>query len=35
VQVVTAYLRDREAIHLAGLLAEAAGGGYHVPGGFE
>jgi amidase len=35
VQVVTAYLRDREAIHLAGLLAEVTGAGYAVPKGFE
>lgn len=34
VQVVTAYLRDREAIHLAGILAEVSGGGYRVPPGF-
>jgi len=34
VQVVTAYLRDREAIDLAGLLAEVAGGGYEVPEGY-
>jgi amidase len=33
-QVVTAYLRDREAIHLAGILAEISGGGYQVPPGF-
>ena len=33
-QVVTAYLRDREAIHLAGIVADAAGGGYQVPPGF-
>ncbi len=35
VQVVTAYLRDREAIHLASLVAECSGGGYAVPKGFE
>jgi amidase len=35
VQVVTPYLRDREAIQLAGLLAEVTdGGGYDVPPGF-
>ena len=33
-QVVTAYLRDREAIQLAGIMAEVSGGGYHVPPGF-
>jgi amidase len=33
VQVVTPYLRDREAIALAGHLAELAGG-YDVPPGF-
>jgi amidase len=35
VQVVTPYLRDRDAIHLAGLLAQVSGGGYDVPKGFE
>jgi amidase len=34
IQVVTPYLRDREAIHLAGLLADACGGGYRVPPGY-
>jgi amidase len=34
-QVVTGYLRDREAVHLAGLLAEVTGGGYRTPPGFE
>jgi amidase len=34
VQVVTAFLRDREAIHLAGLLAEVSGVGYETPKGF-
>ena len=33
VQVVTPFLRDREAIHLAGLIAELCGGGYRVPEG--
>jgi amidase len=33
VQVVAPYLRDREAIRLAGILAEVSGGGYHVPPG--
>jgi amidase len=35
VQVVTAFLRDREALRLAGLVADACGSGYSVPGGFE
>jgi amidase len=34
VQVVSPYLRDREAIRLAGILAELSGGGYAVPPGF-
>jgi amidase len=34
VQVVAPFLRDREAVRLAGLLAEACGGGYQVPPGF-
>jgi amidase len=33
-QVVTPYLRDRDAVHLAGLLAEVSGGGYTPPPGF-
>jgi amidase len=33
VQVVSPYLRDREAVHIAGLLAEVAGG-YEPPPGF-
>ena len=33
VQVVAPYLRDRDAIHVAGLLAEVAGG-YEPPPGF-
>ena len=33
-QVVTPYLRDREAIKLAGLIADVSGGGYEVPNGF-
>lgn len=32
-QVVTPFLRDRQAIQLAGLIAAAAGGGYEVPPG--
>jgi amidase len=28
IQVVTPYLHDRSAIRLAGLIAEASGGGY-------
>ena len=35
VQVVTAFLRDREAIQIAGILADVAGGGYEVPPGFD
>jgi amidase len=34
VQVVTGYLRDREAIRLAGILADVSGGGYATPPGF-
>ena len=34
VQVVTSYLRDREAIRLSGIVAEVSGGGYQVPPGF-
>ena len=34
VQVVAPYLRDREAVRLAGLLAEVSGGGYEPPPGF-
>jgi amidase len=34
VQVVSSFLRDREAIRLAGILAEVSGGGYQVPPGF-
>ncbi len=34
VQVVSPFLRDREAIRLAGILAEVSGGGYQVPPGF-
>jgi hypothetical protein len=33
VQVMAPYLHDREAIRIAGLLAEAAGGGYAPPPG--
>ena len=32
-QVVVPYLRDREAVRLAGMIAEVAGG-YEVPPGF-
>jgi amidase len=31
IQVVTPYLHDRTAVRLAGLVAQAAGGGYDVP----
>jgi amidase len=31
VQVVTPYLRDREAVLLAGVIAEVSGGGYRPP----
>jgi amidase len=31
VQVVTPFLHDRTAVRLAGLIAEASGGGYAVP----
>jgi amidase len=31
VQVVTPYLRDREAVWLAGVVANLSGGGYRVP----
>lgn len=31
VQVVTPYLRDREAVLLAGVVAEVTGGGYRTP----
>jgi len=34
VQVVSSFLRDREAIRLAGILAEVSGAGYQVPPGF-
>lgn len=34
IQVVTPYLRDREAVKLAGLLADACGGGYQIPPGY-
>lgn len=34
VQVVAPYLHDREAVRAAGLIAEAAGGGYDRPPGF-
>jgi amidase len=33
-QVVSPFLRDREAIRLAGILAEVSDGGYQVPPGF-
>jgi amidase len=35
IQVVAPYLRDRDAVHAAGLIAEAAGGGYEPPPGFR
>ena len=34
VQVVAPFLRDREAMKLAGIVAEVAGGGYTPPPGF-
>jgi Asp-tRNA(Asn)/Glu-tRNA(Gln) amidotransferase A subunit family amidase len=34
IQVVTAYLRDREAVKLAGIVADVSGGGYTPPPGF-
>jgi amidase len=34
VQVVSPFLRDREAVQLAGILAEVSGGGYQVPPGY-
>ena len=34
VQVVAPYLRDRDAVHAAGLIAEVAGG-YETPPGYE
>ena len=34
VQVVTPYLRDRDAIALCDAIAQASGGGYAVPPGF-
>jgi amidase len=34
IQVVSPFLRDREAIHLAAILADAAGAGYEPPPGF-
>jgi amidase len=34
VQVVSPFLRDREAIRLAAILAEVSGGGYQAPPGF-
>jgi amidase len=34
VQVVSPMFRDREAIRLAGILAEVSDGGYRVPPGF-
>jgi len=34
VQVVSPFLRDREAIQLAGILAEVSGGGFQVPPGY-
>lgn len=34
IQVVAPYLRDREAVKLAGLVADVTGTGYRVPPGF-
>jgi hypothetical protein len=34
VQVVAPFLRDRDAVRVAGLIAAAVGGGYEVPPGF-
>jgi amidase len=34
VQVVAPFLRDRDALRVAGLIAAAVGGGYEVPPGF-
>lgn len=34
IQVVAPYLRDREAVKLAGIVAEVSGGGYTPPPGF-
>jgi amidase len=34
VQVVAPFLRDREAIQLAGILGEVSAGGYQVPPGY-
>jgi amidase len=34
VQVVGPWLRDREVVHISGLVAAAAGGGYQAPPGF-
>ena len=34
IQVVAPYLRDRDAVRAAGLIAEAVGGGYDRPPGF-
>jgi amidase len=34
IQVVAPYLRDREAVRLAGRLAEVTDGGYRTPPGF-
>jgi amidase len=34
IEVVASFLRDREAIRLAGILAEVSGGGYLAPPGF-
>jgi amidase len=34
IQCVTPYLRDREAVQLAGIVAEVSGGGYQPPPGF-
>jgi amidase len=34
IQCVAPYLRDREAVRLAGIVAEVSGGGYEAPPGF-
>ncbi len=34
IQCVAPYLRDREAVQLAGIVAEVSGGGYQAPPGF-
>ncbi|MGZ4688284.1 MAG: amidase family protein [Acidimicrobiia bacterium] len=34
IQVVAPYLRDRESVRLAGIVADVSGGGYQPPPGF-